>query len=158
MLTASDMMFTMSAIHHAHERIRHKPIATPSVMSPRIRRTPPMIPAKAARKPAPAVAPQAARPKSATPPRISTSPARNDRIAMIVTPMGRLGGIAPYMPGGGIEGGMLLGGIAAGGEAIDYSLGSTSRSHYISITNKNRSRAQAPDYSHHYVYPWSVVW
>src|SRR5216684_6995397 len=118
MLSTIDRRFTMSAIHHAHERIRHKPIATARVMSPRIRRTPPIIPAKAARKPAPAVAPKAASPKSATPPRISTSPARNDRIAMIATPMGLLGGIAPYMPGG-IGGGMAGGIPPDGGAAID---------------------------------------
>src|SRR5712664_2033723 len=118
MLSTTDMRFTMSAIHHAHERIRHKPIATASVMSPRIRRTPPIIPAKAARKPAPAVAPRAASPNKPIPRKSSPIPARNDRIAMIATPMGRLGGIAPYMPGG-IGGGMAGGIPPDGGAAID---------------------------------------
>src|SRR6267143_3494729 len=115
---------TTIATHHAQPRILHNPIATTKVTRPKMRMTAPKTAARPAihagiPAPANAVAPRAATPIKANPATISPRPPSPDRIARIATPSGRFGGAAPYMPGGGIEGGMLLGGIAAGGEPID---------------------------------------
>src|SRR6266571_3663039 len=109
MLITTEITFTMMATHHAHERIRQRPIATPSVMRPMSSNTPPMTAVSAPKTPAPAPPTIAPRAMSPSPPTISASPARNDRIAIIVTPIGRRGGAGAYPPGGGMGGGIVPG-------------------------------------------------
>src|SRR6266508_5637634 len=136
MATRIEITFTMIATHHAHERILQSPIATAIVTMPSRSSTAPMTPMNAASGPytdgsmtAPDIAETAMRPRPTT---ISASPARNDKIARIATPIGRFGGIcAGYIPGGAIGGGI----DPEGGIAIE-NLQRESGEHYINIVNK----------------------
>src|SRR3972149_9484037 len=132
MLIRIEMMFTMIATHQAHDRILHSPTATASVTIPMSSKRAPRLATNAPSGPAPtepAIAPRAIRPR---PPRISAIPARNDKIAIIVTPIGRRCGGA-YAGGGALGGGI----VPAGGPDIG-NLNPALKYHYISILDKNR--------------------
>src|SRR2546422_4518952 len=131
MLMRIEITFTMIATHQAHERILQSPIATARVIIPSRSNRTPRIPTNAPSGPAPAAPAIAPRAMSPSPPTISASPARNDRIAIIATPIGRFGAMgAPYIPGGAMGGG-----IVPAGAAID-NLWAASGQHYINIPDK----------------------
>src|SRR3989442_15700372 len=113
MLMTIETTYTMTATHQAHDRILQRPTATTRVTIPSSSKMPPKTAASPPSSPAPAtptITPTAMRPSPRT---MKPSPARNDRIAIIATPIVRFGAIgAPYIPGGAIGGGIVPAGAA----------------------------------------------